>query len=68
MRKIKTYTLVEPLSISDVKFNKRTLAVLETLKESPKTAKEIQASLNKYTTGGIGAALSELRKAGLLVE
>lgn len=68
MRKVKVYSLREPLPNPDVKFGKRTQAVLETLKSGSKNAKEIHAALRRYTLGGVGAALSELRKAGMLSE
>lgn len=68
MRKVKTYALREPLPVSDAKLTKRAQAVIDALRGGPKTAKEVQASLAKYAAGSIGAALSDLRKAGLLSE
>ena len=67
MRKVKTYGLKNPIPSANIK-GKRTLAVLEMLKNGPKTAKEIHTALGRYTPGGVGAALSELRAAGLLDE
>lgn len=68
MRELKKYSLKADPPHARAKLDKRAQAVLDILKGGPKTAREIQAALGKYTLGGIGAALSQLRKAGLLAE
>jgi hypothetical protein len=66
MRELKKYALKENPPQTQAKLDKRATAVLEVLKGGPKNAKEIHAALGKYTLGGVGAALSALRKAGVL--
>jgi len=61
MRELKKYALKKPLTNLDVKFGKRTQAVFDALKGG------LREALGRYTLGG-RAALSELRKAGMLSE
>jgi hypothetical protein len=64
---MKKYALNDSQGTPSSRFNKRTQAVFEALKGGePKTAKEIHASVGRYTLGGVYASLAELNKAGLL--
>jgi hypothetical protein len=63
---MKKYALIDPQSTPSPKFNKRTQSVIEALRGGPKDAREIHASIRRYTLGGVYASLAELRKAGLL--
>ena len=66
---MKTYSLRTELPEPIPKLSRRARAVFDVLRDGrPRDVREILEAIGKYTPRGIGAALSELRKKGLLSE